>query len=107
MKTPSGILTILVALAFGCAAASAHADALPNAQWRAAETSMFDLIQNGYAIVGTTSVAARTSGLPGDVYILQKTNSVYRCAETRATESAAARSLTPLRCAELVKPYRD
>ncbi|MDR5736374.1 MULTISPECIES: hypothetical protein [unclassified Caballeronia] len=107
MKFPSGIPAILLALAPLAMAPSTRAEETPNAQWRASETTLFDLIQNGYTMVSTTSVAARSTGLPEDTYLLQKTNSVYRCVETRATDSAATRSITPLRCAELVKPYRD
>ncbi|MDR5853919.1 hypothetical protein P9239_14490 [Caballeronia sp. LZ062] len=106
MKRPRNI-TLVLALAACCSPALVHADTLPNAQWRLADTTFFDLIQNGYGIVGVTSVAARGSGLPEDTYILQKTNSVYRCVETRAAESAATRSTSPLHCAELVKPYSD
>lgn len=107
MKIPGGIAALLLALALSNLTPSAHAETLPNTQWRASDITLFDLIQNGYTITGTTSVAARSTGLPEDTYILQKTNSVYRCVETRATDSAATRSITPLRCAELVKPYRD
>ena len=100
-------------LLFGCLAAAslvAHAQSAQpqgNAQWRATEATLFDLIQNGYGIVGVTSVAARSTGLPEDTYVLQKTNSVYRCVETRAAETGAVRATAPLRCAELVKPYND
>ena len=100
------IMPILV----GCIAAvslSAHAPPQPNAQWRATETTLFDLIQNGYGIVAVTSVAARNSGLPEDTYVLQKNNSLYRCVETRAAETGAVRSAVPMRCAELVKPYTE
>jgi hypothetical protein len=88
-------------------APSAHAELMPNAQWRAAETTLFDLIQNGYGIVAVTSVAARSSGLPEDTYILQKNNSVFRCVETRAAEVTTTRATGRLRCAELVKPYNE
>ncbi|WP_244814035.1 hypothetical protein [Caballeronia sp. Lep1P3] len=101
----AGLTSSILTLACWCVAAPAHADAPPNAQWRAAETTLFDLVQNGYGIVAVTSVATRSSGLPEDTYILQKTNSVYRCVETRAGESAASHSSAPPRCAELVKPY--
>ncbi|VXB66881.1 conserved exported hypothetical protein [Burkholderia sp. 8Y] len=100
-------VTLLLALAACCSGASAQADTVSNAQWRRTDTTLFDLIQNGYAIVAVTSVAARSSGLPEDTYILQKTNSVYRCVETRAAETAATRSTSPLHCAELVKPYSE
>ncbi|SAK47848.1 hypothetical protein AWB78_00816 [Caballeronia calidae] len=103
---PGRILPIL----FGCIAAASlpvQAQPQPNAQWRATETNLFDLIQNGYGIVAVTSVAARSSGLPEDTYVLQKTNSVYRCVETRAAETGAVRSTAPIHCAELVKPYTD
>lgn len=91
-----------------CAASlPAQAQPNPNAQWRHSETTFFDLIQNGYGIVSVTSVAARSTGLPEDTYILQKTNSVFRCVETRAAETGAVRASAPLRCAELVKPYVD
>lgn len=63
------------------------------------ETTLFDLIQNGYGIVAVTSVAARSTGLPEDTYILQKNNSVFRCVETRATETGTTRASSPLRCA--------
>ncbi|KND56894.1 hypothetical protein BVER_04022 [Candidatus Burkholderia verschuerenii] len=85
----------------------AHAETRPDAQWRIAETTLFDLIQNGYGIVAVTSVAARSTGLPQDTYILQKNNSVFRCVETRAAETGAARANGPLRCAELVRPYTE
>jgi hypothetical protein len=88
---------------------TAHAAApLPNTQWRPApDTTLFDLIQNGYGIAAVTSVAARSTGLPEDTYILQKNNSLFRCVETRAAESGTNRSAAPLRCAELVKPYTE
>ncbi|SAK75250.1 hypothetical protein AWB77_03420 [Caballeronia fortuita] len=101
---PGRILPFLV----GCVAAAslpAHAQPQPNAQWRPTEATLFDLIQNGYGIVGVTSVAARNSGLPEDTYVLQKNNSLYRCVETRAAETGATRSSAPMHCAELVKPY--
>jgi hypothetical protein len=100
-------------LLFGCmataSAAFAQTDAPPNAnaQWRTAETTFFDLIQNGYTIAAATSVAARSTGLPEDTYILQKNNSVFRCVETRAAEKGTTRASSTLRCAELVKPYRE
>ncbi|SAL62566.1 hypothetical protein AWB70_05721 [Caballeronia cordobensis] len=100
----------LMPVLFGCAIAVSlptHAQPQHNAQWRATEATFFDLIQNGYGIVAVTSVAARSTGLPEDTYVLQKTNSVYRCVETRAAETGTARSTAPLRCAELVKPYTD
>ncbi|SAL00524.1 hypothetical protein AWB80_07894 [Caballeronia pedi] len=100
------ILPILV----GCIAAaslSAHAQSQPNAQWRSTEATLFDLIQNGYGIVAVTSVTARSTGLPEDTYVLQKTNSVYRCVETRAADTGTVRATAPIRCAELVKPYID
>ena len=103
---PGRILPIL----FGCVVAAslpAHAQPQANAQWRATEATFFDLIQNGYGIVAVTSVAARSTGLPEDTYVLQKTNSVYRCVETRAAEMGTVRSTAPVRCAELVKPYVD
>ncbi|WP_244140002.1 hypothetical protein [Caballeronia sp. BCC1704] len=96
-------ITLLLALAACCGEASAQADALPNAQWRRADTTLFDLVQNGYTIVAVTSAPSRDSASPEDTYILQRTNSVYRCVETRE----ATRSTSPLRCAELVKPYSD
>jgi len=101
------IVRSIVALGVCCIGAAAYAEPLPNSQWRATETTLFDLIQNGYGIVGVTSAAARSSGLPEDTYTLQKTNSVYRCVEIRAAEFPATRSTPPLRCAELVKPYVD
>jgi hypothetical protein len=100
----------ILPILFGCVAAvslSAHAQPQSNAQWRATEATLFDLIQNGYGIVAVTSVAARSSGLPEDTYVLQKTNSVYRCVETRAAETGTVRATAPIRCAELVKPYTD
>ncbi|SAL20846.1 hypothetical protein AWB74_00770 [Caballeronia arvi] len=103
---PGRIMPIL----FGCIAAvslPAHAQPQHAAQWRATEATFFDLIQNGYGIVAVTSVPARSSGLPEDTYVLQKTNSVYRCVETRAAETGTVRSTAPLHCAELVKPYTD
>ncbi|KAK45059.1 hypothetical protein BG58_21140 [Caballeronia jiangsuensis] len=103
---PGRILPIL----FGCIAAvslPAHAQPQPNAQWRPTEATLFDLIQNGYGIAAVTSVAARNSGLPEDTYVLQKTNSLYRCVETRAAETGTVRAAAPIRCAELVKPYTD
>ncbi|SAK59098.1 hypothetical protein [Caballeronia ptereochthonis] len=103
---PGRIMPIL----FGCVVAAslpAHAQPQPNAQWRVTETTLFDLIQNGYGIAAVTSVAARSIGLPEDTYILQKANSVYRCVETRAAETGTVRTTAPIRCAELVKPYSD
>jgi hypothetical protein len=103
---PGRIMPIL----FGCVAVvslSAHAQPQPNAQWRATEATLFDLIQNGYGIVAVTSVAARSSGLPEDTFLLQKNNSLFRCVETRAAEAGAVRSTAPIRCAELVKPYTE
>ncbi|WP_250489886.1 hypothetical protein [Caballeronia sp. INML2] len=103
---PGRIMPIL----FGCVVAAslpAHAQPQPNAQWRATEATLFDLIQNGYGIVAVTSVAARNSGLFEDTYVLQKNNSLYRCVETRAAETGTTRSTAPVRCAELVKPYTD
>ncbi|KXV13252.1 hypothetical protein CR51_05410 [Caballeronia megalochromosomata] len=100
----------ILPILFGCVAAvslTAHAQPQPNAQWRATEATLFDLIQNGYGIVAVTSVAARSSGLPEDTYVLQKTNSLYRCVETRSAEASSIRSTAPIRCAELVKPYTD
>jgi hypothetical protein len=101
-------------LLLGCLAGSANITAaqaqMPpnaNAQWRIADTTLFDLIQNGYAISAVTSVAARNTGLSEDTYVLQKNNSVFRCVETRAAESGVTRASGPLRCAELVKPYRE
>jgi hypothetical protein len=85
----------------------AHAETRPDAQWRLAETTLFDLIQNGYGIVAVTSVAARSTGLPQDTYVLQKNNSVFRCVETRAAESGTTRASGPIRCAELVRPYTE
>ena len=44
---PGRIMPIL----FGCVVAAslpAHAQPQPNAQWRVTETTLFDLIQNGY-----------------------------------------------------------
>jgi hypothetical protein len=101
---PSRIAPIffLVAATISPFASAQHA---PNAQWQPADTTLFDLIQNGYGIVAVTSVAARSTGLPEDTYILQKNNSVFRCIETRATETGTTRASRPLRCAELVKPY--
>ncbi|QSN61943.1 hypothetical protein [Caballeronia sp. M1242] len=99
-------IPLLLALAC-CGEASAQANRSPNAQWRRADTTLFDLVQNGYTIVAMTSAPARSPASPEDTYILQKTNSVYRCVETRAAESAATRSTPPLRCTELVKPYSD
>jgi hypothetical protein len=106
----SGRITpILFGFAGLVAAASlpAHAQPQSNAQWRATDATFFDLIQNGYGIVAVTSVAARNSGLPEDTYVLQKTNSVFRCVETRAAETGTVRSTAPIHCAELVKPYSD
>ncbi|SAK50473.1 hypothetical protein AWB79_01608 [Caballeronia hypogeia] len=100
----------IIPLLFACVAATtfpAYAQPQASAQWRATETTLFDLIQNGYGIVTVTSVAARSTGLPEDTYVLQKNNSVYRCVETRAAETGATRSTAPLHCAELVKPYID
>ncbi|WP_250512458.1 hypothetical protein [Caballeronia sp. INDeC2] len=100
----------IMPILFGCIAAvslPALAQPQPNAQWRATEATLFDLIQNGYGIVAVTSVAARNSGLPEDTYVLQKNNSLYRCVETRAAETGTVRSTAPVRCAELVKPYID
>jgi hypothetical protein len=100
----------ILPILFGCVVAvslPAHAQPQPNAQWRATETSFFDLIQNGYGIVAVTSVAARSTGLPEDTYVLQKTNSVFRCIETRGAETGAVRATAPIHCAELVKPYTD
>ncbi len=97
-------------VALGCIAMTgitAHAQPQPNTQWRQAETSFFDLIQNGYEIVAVTSIAERASGLPADTYVLQKNNSVFRCVETRSAESGTTRTAAPLRCAELVKPFVD
>lgn len=94
----------------GCIALTslpAIADTHPNAQWRLTETTFFDLIQNGYSIVGATSVSERVSGLPSDTYLLQKNNSVYRCVETRTGEPGTMRAAAPLRCAELVKPFAE
>ncbi|WP_250471677.1 hypothetical protein [Caballeronia sp. GAFFF1] len=97
-------IPLLLALAC-CGEASAQADALPNAQWRRADATLFDLVQNGYAIVAMTSASAPapSPASPENTYILQKTNSVYRCVETRA----ATRPTSPPHCAELVKPYSD
>jgi hypothetical protein len=108
-ETPPVKTSRIVALfCAGIAAASnAYAQSDANAQWRVAETTFFDLIQNGYSIVAVTSVAARSTGLPEDTYVLQKNNSVFRCIETRAAETSATRASSPLRCAELVKPYRN
>jgi hypothetical protein len=103
---PSRIAPVLILIA-AATSPLAQAQRVPNAQWRPAETSLFDLIQNGYGIVSVTSVAARSTGLPEDTYILQKNNSVFRCVETRATESGTTRASSPLRCAELVKPYPE
>jgi hypothetical protein len=100
----------IMPIVFGCIAATslpAHAQPQFNAQWRATEATFFDLIQNGYGIVAVTSVAARSSGLPEDTYVLQKNNSVYRCVETRAAETGTVRSTAPIHCAELVKPYTE
>ncbi|SAK40415.1 hypothetical protein AWB76_00170 [Caballeronia temeraria] len=103
---PSRITQIL-AVCTAALSLSAHAQPQPNAQWRATESTLFDLIQNGYGIVAVTSVAARSSGLPEDTYVLQKNNSLFRCVETRAAETGAARSTAPIHCAELVKPYTE
>ncbi|SAL16751.1 hypothetical protein AWB71_00663 [Caballeronia peredens] len=100
----------IMPILFGCVAAAslpAHAQPQPNAQWRASETTLFDLIQNGYSIVAVTSVTARSTGLPEDTFIVQKTNSVYRCVETRAADTGTVRATAPIHCAELVKPYND
>jgi hypothetical protein len=100
-------ITCLAIPGLTAAALSAHAETHLDAQWRAAETTLFDLIQNGYSIAAVTSVAARSTGLPQDTYVLQKNNSVFRCVEIRAAESATTRANGPLRCAELVKPYTE
>ncbi len=55
-----------------------------NAQWRIADTTLFNLIQNGYAIAAVT-MAARTTGLSKDTYVLQKNNSVFQCPMRRNT----------------------
>lgn len=99
-------IPLLLALAC-CGEASAQADTMPKTQWRRADTTLFDLVQNGYAIVAMTSASTRGPASPEDTYILQKTNSVYRCVETRAAESAGTRPTSPPHCAELVKPYSD
>jgi hypothetical protein len=100
------IVTLLLACTTA-ASAAVYAQGRPDAQWRTVETTLFDLIQNGYGIVAVTSVAARSTGLPQDTYVLQKNNSVFRCVETRAAESGTTRASGLLRCAELVKPYTE
>jgi hypothetical protein len=85
------------------AAFAAHAERAPSAgQWRASEATLFDLIQNGYSIVSVTTAPVRSGPLE-DTYFLQKTNSVFRCTDTRREASARA-SDASFTCVELVKP---
>ena len=51
-------MRIAAAIAFGIftmTALSAHADESSGSQWRFTETSLFELIQNGYSIAAVTT----------------------------------------------------
>ncbi|SAL26097.1 hypothetical protein AWB67_01055 [Caballeronia terrestris] len=101
-------MRIAAAIAFGIftmSALSANADESSGSQWRFTETTLFELIQNGYSIVAVTRDAARAgSSSAEDTFFLQKTNSVYKCFENHAVDASAKRPSAPVECYELTKP---
>ncbi|SAK96839.1 hypothetical protein AWB81_05428 [Caballeronia arationis] len=97
MKLPAIALGLLALTAL------AHADE-PASQWRFTETTLFDLIQNNYNIVAVTSGTARNGASAEDTFFLQKTNSVFKCFESRDANASAKRASGAVECYELTKP---
>lgn len=91
----------VIALGLLALTASAHADE-PSSQWRFTETTLFDLIQNNYTIAAVTSGTARNGAAAEDTFFLQKTNSVFKCLESR--DAGAKRASGAVECYELTKP---
>jgi hypothetical protein len=85
------------------AALSAHAGDAPTSQWRMTETSLFDLVQNGYSIVAVTGNASRNDASSEDTFFLQRTNSVYKCFDAHDAEARAKRGGATAHCFELIK----
>jgi hypothetical protein len=97
MKFPAIALGLLVLTAI------ARAEEPPS-QWRFTEATLFDLIQNNYTIVAVTSGAARNGASAEDTFFLQKTNSVFKCFESRDAGPNARRNTGAVECYELTKP---
>ena len=98
------IAATAIGLLFALTAFSSHAEEPAASQWRFTETTLFDLVQNGYSIAAVTSGAARIGPSVEDTFFLQKTNSVFKCFETHAADAGSKRAATPFECYELTKP---
>jgi hypothetical protein len=95
----------LPAIALGLLALSALVHADESAiQWRFTETTLFDLIQNNYTIIAVTSGTTRSGASAEDTFFLQKTNSVFKCFESRDANAGAKRATGAVECYELTKP---
>jgi hypothetical protein len=109
MEQPVKPLTA-AAFALSVFVSTSYAADVANAQWKHADQSMFDLVQDGYNVVAISHHAAEKNakghaGAAFTGYILQKGHEVYRCLETTWIEGQNKEGR--LACQHLVKPYHE
>lgn len=73
-------------------------------QWRLVDTSMYDLMQQGYSIVGVTS-DAQPGGQASQLFFLQKGSSVYKCFEMHVSDIRSRTHAGILDCFQLTSPH--
>ena len=66
------IAATAIGLLFALTAFSSHAQEPAASQWRFTETTLFDLVQNGYSIAAVTSGAARIGPSVEDTFFCRR-----------------------------------
>jgi hypothetical protein len=97
-------MKMIFAMALLFIALSAHADELPNSQWKLLKASLADLVGKGYTVVAVTSDTSGRS-VSTQTFFLQRDTSFAKCDENHMSDLKARKSSALFLCWELTQPY--
>ncbi|MFL9940394.1 hypothetical protein [Paraburkholderia graminis] len=76
-----------IALWSAASVSAAQAQTPTDNQWRASQTTLSTLLQNGYRIVAVVNTP-RADGGPADTIFVQRDQSAFKCIDSQASEAS-------------------
>ncbi|MFP3603133.1 hypothetical protein [Paraburkholderia sp. SIMBA_053] len=96
------VAAVSIAL-LGAASATAVLAQSTDNQWRASQTTLSTLLQNGYKIVAVVNTA-RGAGGSADTIFVQRDQSAFKCIDPQAPEAGKEAGKNAPGCYELAPP---
>lgn len=95
--------TAFIAVPGAMSALTAQAQTPPDSQWRATQTTLSTLLQDGYKIVAVVNGAHGNAG-PADTIFVQRDQSAFKCIDPQQSDSKTKTPASSPVCYELVPP---